>query len=171
VQAEKQGPDWGRSRKTAFKNYRNYVEGIDISKIEDPGKDVVSGFLLGGAEFTGWIKETFLSRQTDQKEMPQLKKLIPRITPQAVIDGVAHDFGCTSDEILKKGRKKNLARDVAIYLARELTGQSGVDLGMFFGNISGAGITVRSNHLAERLVRNRRLKGRINRIRKEIINN
>lgn len=168
--------DWllglfGRSRKTALRNYRNYVEGTDIGQIEDPGKEAVSGFLLGGAKFTGWVKETFLSKQTDQKEMPQLKELRPHTTPQAVIDSVAHEFGCTTDQILKKGRKKNLARDVAIYLARELSGQNGVDLGLFFGNISGAGITVRSNHLAEQLVRNRRLKGRINRIRKEIINN
>ena len=78
--------------------------------------------------------------------------------------------GCTPDQIRKKGQKKNLARDVAIYLTRELTGQSGVELGAFFGNISGAGITMRGNHLADQLVRNRRLKGRINRIKKAIVN-
>jgi REP element-mobilizing transposase RayT len=168
--------DWllglfGRSRKTAYRNYRNYVEGTDISEIEDPGKETVSGFLLGGVEFAGWVKETFLSGRTDQKEVPQLRELMPRITPQAVIETVAHEFGCTPDHILEKGKKKNLARDVAIYLAREMTGRSGVDLGVFFGNISGSGITVRGNQIADQLVRNRRLKGRINRIKKAIINN
>ena len=70
-----------------------------------------------------------------------------------------------------KGRKKNTARDVAIYLARKLTGVSGVDLGKYFGNISGAGITVRYNHMAGKIAKNRRLKGRVKHIRKQIINN
>ncbi|MDY6950969.1 MAG: hypothetical protein SWE60_05615, partial [Thermodesulfobacteriota bacterium] len=63
------------------------------------------------------------------------------------------------------------ARDVAIYLARDLTGVSGTRLGAHFGNISGAGITVRYTHVAKAISRNRRLKGRINRIKKRITNN
>ena len=66
---------------------------------------------------------------------------------------------------------ENLARDIAIYLAREITDTSGVNLGNFFGGISGAGITVRYNHIAKQLYRNRRLKGKINQIKKRIINN
>jgi chromosomal replication initiation ATPase DnaA len=50
-------------------------------------------------------------------------------------------------EILRKGTKKNTARDVAIYLARELSGESGVDLGKYFGNICGAVVTVRYKHI------------------------
>jgi len=36
------------------------------------------------------------------------------------------------NQILRKGAKKNTARDVAIYLARERSGESGVDLGKYF---------------------------------------
>ncbi len=64
-----------------------------------------------------------------------------------------------------------VARDVAIYLSRDLTGKSGVNLGKYFGNISGAGIRVRYNLLAKQIQRNRRLKGRITRIKNRIINN
>ena len=49
---------------------------------------MASGFAPGGAEFTGWVKETFLSKQTDQKDKKQLRELIPRIALQAVIDAV-----------------------------------------------------------------------------------
>jgi chromosomal replication initiation ATPase DnaA len=38
-----------------------------------------------------------------------------------------------------KGRKKNHVRDIAIYLARDLSGETGKILGEYFGNISGAG--------------------------------
>jgi len=53
--------------------------------------------------------------------------------------------------MVQKGRKKNVARDVAIYLSRKITGKSGVELGNYFGNISGAGITVRYSRLSEQI--------------------
>jgi len=40
--------------------------------------------------------------------------------------------GQGANQILRKGAKKNTARDVAIYLARELRGESSVDLGKYF---------------------------------------
>ncbi len=45
----------------------------------------------------------------------------------------------------KTGKKRNLIRDVAIYLSREMTGESGVSLGRYFGGISGSGVTLRYN--------------------------
>ncbi|CAB1078319.1 hypothetical protein D1AOALGA4SA_6073 [Olavius algarvensis Delta 1 endosymbiont] len=50
-----------------------------------------------------------------------------------------------------------MAQDVAIYLSREITGNSGVELGNYFGNISGAGITVRFNRLSENIQRRYKL--------------
>ena len=47
---------------------------------------------------------------------------------------------------------------------------SGVKLGAYFGNISGAGVTVRYSHAVKAISRNRRLRGRISRIKKRIIN-
>ena len=71
----------------------------------------------------------------------------------------------------KRGAKKNTPRDVAIYLARELSGESGVDLGKYFGNICGAAVTVRYKHISDQISQNRRLKGRVNQVMNKIINN
>jgi chromosomal replication initiation ATPase DnaA len=68
------------------------------------------------------------------------------------------------NQILRKGAYKNTPRDVAIYLARELSGESGVDSGKYFGSICGAAVTGRYKQISEQLRRNRRLKGRVNRI-------
>ncbi len=54
-------------------------------------------------------------------------------------------------QFYKKGKKRNVARDVAIYLSREMTGESCVTLGHYFGGISGAGITVRYNHITKKI--------------------
>jgi len=144
---------------------------VDAEAIENPNKDVVAGLILGGANFVNWVKDTFLSDKDDHKEIPQLTELKPRVNLSSLVQRVCDEFNCDSDQIIKKGLKKNLARDIAIYLAREITDTSGVDLGSYFGGISGAGITTRYNHIAKQLQRNRRLKGRTNRIKSRIINN
>jgi putative transposase len=168
--------DWllglfGKNRKVAALRYREFVEKIAVADLDDPAKDLVGGFILGDAEFVAWVKETFLSKRSAQKEIPQLKELKPGRSAETVVAAVAQAFSCDTWQILKKGSKKNTARDIAIYLARELTAESGVALGKYFGNISGAGVTVRYNHIVGEIANNRRLKEHINRIRKQIINN
>ena len=172
-------PDWlerhwllslfGKNRKKAFKAYRSFVENVDPARVENPEKDVVGGFILGGAGFVNWVKDTYLSKRSDESEIPQLKAVKPRPTPDVVVAAVCEEFGCDAEWIVQKGRKRNTARDVAIYLSRELTGETGAHLGKYFGDISGAGITVRYNHVVKNVSRNRRLKGRTNRIKKRII--
>ncbi len=71
----------------------------------------------------------------------------------------------------QQGAKKNTPHDVAIYLARELSGESGVDLGKYFGNLCGASVTVGYKHISERIGSNRRLKSRVNRVKNRIVNN
>jgi len=71
-----------------------------------------------------WVKKTFLSKDSNSKEIPQLKILKPRPTPDALIQAVSDEFGCEMETILRKGKKRNLAWDVAIYLCRELTGDN-----------------------------------------------
>jgi chromosomal replication initiation ATPase DnaA len=75
------------------------------------------------------------------------------------------------NQILRKGAKKNAARDVAIYLARELSGESGVDLGKYSDNICGAAVSGLYKQISEQIRRNRRLTGRVNRVKNRKVNN
>ena len=171
-------PDWlestwllslfGKSRKNAAKNYRDFVEKIDIARVKNPSEDINGGFILGGAEFVNWVKKSFLSGREEKKDVPQLRQLRPRKSPDSIVAAVCREFNCEAEQILRKGAKKNTARDVAIYLARELSGLNSVDLGIYFGNICGAAITGRYNHTSGQIIQNRRLKDRVNRIREKI---
>jgi REP element-mobilizing transposase RayT len=168
--------DWllslfGKSRKKACTAYRRFVEGVDPAQVENPEKDVIGGFILGSVAFVNWVKDTYLSDRSGEAEIPQLKELKPRLFPDDVVAAVSEEFGCDVEMIVQKGRKGNTARDVAIYLAKGLTGVSGVELGEYFGKISGAGVTTRYTHVAQAMSDNRTLKGRIDRIKKRIINN
>jgi putative transposase len=167
--------DWllslfGEDQDIAKKRYRDFVESVQNEKIENPSNDIVSGIILGGVDFVSWVKKTFLNKDSDNKEMPQHKSLKPRPTPDDLIQVVCDQFGCVRETILQKGKKRNFARDLAIYLCREMTGESGVALGRYFDGISGAGIVFKYNQIANQIEVDRKFKGRVNGIRKKILN-
>jgi REP element-mobilizing transposase RayT len=167
--------DWllstfGKTKKQARQSYMDFVEKVDAKSLENPSDLVSEGFLLGDSNFLKWVKETFLSDRDDQKEIPQLKKLKPRIAVEDVVEAVADQFECSTDQIIAKGRKNNKAREVAIYLARDMCGLSCKDLGLYFGGVSGALITIMHKRIAEEASQNRRFRRRINTIKKRIFN-
>ena len=162
--------NFGRTKKEARGNYRDFVENVDVKALENPSKQVTEGFLLGDADFVNWVKETFLAGRNDEKEIPQLKKLKPRVSLEKVVQAVTQEFNCSQDRIIAKGRKKNKAREVALYIARDMSGMSCKDLGEYFGGVSGALITIMHNRIADESRQNRRLKHRIDKIRKQIFN-
>jgi hypothetical protein len=63
------------------------------------------GQFWGGADFVNWIKQNFLSKDSDIKEKPQLKRLKPRLTPEYLMPAICHEFTCIREVILRKGKK------------------------------------------------------------------
>ena len=86
------------------------------------------------------------------------------------VQAVCQQFDCTEGQVRMKGRKKNKAREIAIYLARDLTGLSCKELGAYFSGVSGALISIMWNRIAGESARNKKLKGRIEKITREIFN-
>jgi REP element-mobilizing transposase RayT len=162
--------NFGSNKTEARKNYKEFVEGIDIQAVKDPGKKLAGGFILGDTDFVDWVKDTFLSKRDDEKEIPQLKILKPRVTPEIVLKQVSKEFKIEVAKISKKGLKRNKAREVAIYLCRELSRLPCKDLGVFFGGVSGALITTMNKRIIEEMDRDRSLKNKINKIRNQIFN-
>ena len=160
---------FAKNQNRAKRRYRSFVESVQDERIEDPSADIEGGFILGGVDFVNWVKNRFLNKDLADKEIPQLRSLKPKLTPEDLLPTVCKEFGCERDIIIQKGKKRNLVRDVAIYLSREMTGESGVSLGRYFGGISGSGVTLRYNYIADKIKRDRKLRGQINKIRKEII--
>jgi hypothetical protein len=57
-----------------------------------------------------------------------------------------------------------------IYIARDMSGMSCKDLGVYFGGVSGALITMMYNRVTKEGSKNGRLKGRIHKIERRILN-
>jgi hypothetical protein len=173
-------PDWletgwllatfGRNKKEAVNNYKTYVEGIEIKTLKNPQEDIVGGFILGDIDFIDWVKGTFLSTRNDEKEIPQLKRLKPKISLERILQVVSDEVGCGKEEILEKGRKNNNARGLAIYLARDLSGETCGKLGDYFGGVSGAAITLRYNKITKEMAENKRLKRKVKKIKLGLVN-
>lgn len=162
---------FGTQRKQAITNYKKFVEEANTKDLKNPAKDLSGGFILGSPDFVIWIKETFLSTRSDENEIPQLRELKPRINIDQIVEAVCREFNCEIEIILQKGRKRNVARDVAIYLVRVLSGEKGKNIGEYFGNISGAAITRRYNCLVKQIENNKRFRNRIQRLKHKIVNN
>ncbi len=75
------------------------------------------------------------------------------------------------ESAIQKGRKNNRVRDIAIYLARDVTGKTAVRLGEYFGNISGSAITLRYNHMAKQKEKSKNTDGLAAKIRRIVLNN
>ncbi len=84
---------------------------------------------------------------------------------------VAEEFGCEEKTIVSKGRKKNMAHDMAIYCARNLTDESRGRLGEYFGGISGAGITARYIILSKKIDTTPKLNKRVRKLKLKTGNN
>jgi REP element-mobilizing transposase RayT len=173
-------PDWletgwslgnfGKTKKEAIKYYRSFVEQVDTEALENPSKYLVGGFILGDDEFVAWVKDTFLSSREDEKEIPQLKTLKPKVSLKRILEFICDEFGCSKERIIEKGRKRNKAREIAIYLSRDLGGKSCKDLGSFFGGISGSAVTMRYNQTAKEMAHDKRMGNKVNKIKKRIVN-
>jgi hypothetical protein len=162
--------NFGKTKREAKRNYKDFVEGADPKTLENPNRQVTEGFILGDTDFVNWVKKTFLPDRQGEKEIPQLRKLKPKVPLETVAKAVCEEFTCKKEQIITKGRKKNKAREVAIYLARDMSGISCRELGDYFGGVSGALITIMHKRVSEAAVKNHRFKGRINKVKKRILN-
>jgi len=171
-----QSPDWletstvlgnfGR-RKTSAQ--RKYLEYMSQSYPSDPSRDCIGSSVLGSDSFVEWIKTTFLSESKGANEIPELKNLLPRPSVEKIVEHVGQYFGVPVQAILKRSAKNNQARDIAIYLSRQLRGHTGQALGEFFGKVSGAAITMRTKQMEKNILKNRKLKRDLTRLQKRIM--
>lgn len=172
-------PDWLRTEtllnyfgdtvEKAINRYRVFVEDVDVAGLENPGQQATGGFVLGGDDFVKWVQQKFLVARREEKEVPELKALRPRIAVQTIVEAVCKEFGCGEEEILAKGHRGNRARAVAIFLSTTHSGMSRGNLGKFFGGISGAAITKRCHVLEKRLAMDETVRDKLMRIQKGMV--
>ena len=111
--------------------YRQFVlSGID--KSVDPFKNTYAGFLLGSAQF---IKEKLqsLRDQVESKEIAYRDNISEGIDIELITQEVGSRYHQEARELYAAKKKPVFARKVAIYLAKQFTCLSNVEIGTRFG--------------------------------------
>ena len=155
----------------AIKEYKRFVENIEINALENPSKQAVEGFIIGGVGFADRVRKQMITAKNEQeKEIPQLKKLKPKPALESIIEAASYVFCCRREDIVRSGKKHNLARDIAIYIARTSTGLSCRELGEHFGGITGAGITMKYRQIKNLAEKEKGIRENIANISSRIFN-
>lgn len=177
---EEDPPEWldtgrllsrfGKRRDSSARRYRRFVEAVDPHDLNNPDDQADAGLILGTAGFVDRVKKSLGAPLRSEGESPRYRRLREAVEPDRVVDEVAAELGCSRERIIQKGGKKNSARDLAIYLTRDLTGESAKRLGEFFGDISGAGITMRYKRMERAIEESADLRSAAEAVRSRIIN-
>lgn len=155
------------TKKAAQRRYAAYMSEADVS---NPLDEAVAGSVLGKQAFLEWVENTFLSGRSADPEIPDLKRITPCPSVPAIVSAVAEAWQVNAEQIFTPGRKRNHARDVAIYLCREMSGLPCRELGRRFGGVSGAAITLRHDHLGRWMAKDPSLTETVTQIRARIAN-
>jgi len=81
---------------------------------------------------------------------------------------VCFEYRCENEQIVIKGRHNSQERGMGIFLARDLSGLTGKELGTIFG-VSGATITLRYNPLGKEIIKNKKLRKLVQKIKKRFL--
>jgi putative transposase len=158
---------FGRAKALARRRYAAY---ISEPAVTNPLDEAVAGSVLGSKSFLAWVRQAVPSGPGKMPDVPDHDHLVDRPSVEHIVEQVAAEFKVASEHILSRGHKQNQARDVAIYLSRELSGLRCRKLGRHFGGITGAGITIRCRHVEASVAKDKRLAQKIARLRRKISN-
>ena len=148
---------FGKKVSAAQKGYQEFVNALVNRKYDSPLDEVVSSTLLGSPDFIAFIKDKFLSGKKLDQELPALKELVPKASIQDIFNEVESVF---------KGEKA-LARNVKMYLCQRYTGEKLRDIGIHFG-IEASGVSQTCRRVAKKMETDKKLKRKINKIKKTI---
>ncbi|MCM1038549.1 MAG: chromosomal replication initiator protein DnaA [Roseburia sp.] len=176
--ADIQPPDYETRMAILTKNAENYNKEIDNEVLEYIATNIKSNIRELEGAFNKIIAFSRLNNLDINLEHAQeaLKDIIyadtPRdVTPSLIINVVAEYFGITPDDIMSKKRNSELvqARQIVMYLCRDLTGESLSGIGKLLGKKDHTTVIHGVNKISGEIVNNEELKNKIEAIKKKLI--
>ena len=122
--------------------------------------------LLGSKGFIDWVKESFPDLRS-RSEIPASRLFAPGL--EAIQSAVCESYGIDPGELLVSRRgESNDPRNVAIYLARRLSGQTLTAIGKAFGLDKCSSVSSVVTRMKRRIQKDRRLRRRVQVIEKKL---
>jgi REP element-mobilizing transposase RayT len=156
---------FSKHRKRAVRAYREFVEAAE-GKEENPFAAMEAGLLLGKGPFKAKVLRRIEKMKVDE-EIPQARRLRKRVSVDAVIKACQLFYGRNRKALVERVRG-NEGRQVAIYLAKILSGEKGKEIGRHFG-IKGPAVSDAIKRIEGRLEKESQLRERIEFLRGRIL--
>ena len=155
-----------RSKRNQVASYRKFMkepESDELSTLFSRGKHPS---LLGSKGFMDWVKESFPDLRS-RSEIPASRLLAPGL--EAIQSAVCASYGIDRAELLVSRRgMSNDPRNVAIYLARRLSGQTLTAIGESFGLDKYSSVSSVVTRMKRLIQEDRRLRRRVQMIEKKL---
>jgi putative transposase len=123
----------GGGQKERRQRYRRFVEEGLLREIESPWEAVQWQTVLGREHFLQRLKDHLGKKRQAVREVPALRQLRRQPEVQSILKGVAWAYGCSKEDLLRRGTRGNEARAVAMALVWDCCGLSLRELGKLFG--------------------------------------
>lgn len=176
--ADIQPPDYETRMAILRKNAENYNKEIDNEVLEYIATNIKSNIReLEGAfnKIIAFSKLNNLDINLAHAEEALKDIIYPdemrEVTPSLIINVVAEHFGITPDDIMSKKRNSELvqARQIVMYLCRDLTEASLAGIGKLLGKKDHTTVIHGVNKISDEIVNNEELKNKIDIIKKKIV--
>ena len=137
--------------------YKKFVSLLVARKYDSPLKEVTASVLLGSQDFIQFIKGSYLSDKTPDRDLPAIRQLGSRITYLEICDMVELEF--RQDPVA--------ARNIKLYLCRKHTGEKLRTIGAQFG-IGDAAVAQACKRFKLKLEKDRKLRKKIEQFEKRL---
>ena len=168
-------PDWltvqttlsrfGESLEEQRTRYREYTE---QGMSESPFIDIKFGSILGSPEFIQRAKSSLKSSGYGG-EVSHLSKLRRSVEFETIARVVSANLGVPVKSLEIRGRKRNTARDIAIFLSRECTRKTHAETGHFFGGIRPSAVTLACKRIEDQMLCDDQFRDGIEKLRDAIM--
>ncbi|MFH0802672.1 MAG: transposase [bacterium] len=149
---------FGNSLQKARFQYRAFVESGMKEKLPNPLEDIASSLVLGSAEFIEWVQDSFLREKSATRDLPALKALIRRASPEKI-----------EQEVKKMFHEPKLARKVTLYLLHRCSGLHLKTIGGLFNGLSESAVSQATRRFESEMIKERKLAVLVKGIEKRIM--
>ena len=150
-------------RDVAIRKYRGFInEGVDgRSPLEN-----ATGSILGDERFRERVVR-YLRDISDKGAIPDIRKIRKKQGVDEIVKGVARYYGMMEVDLLRRRRRTEGERKVAVYLSKVLSGEKNVEIGSVFG-ITIQAVTNAVRRVEKRISEDNRFGSEVKRL-KEIV--
>ncbi len=164
---KKEAPEWlyrdfilgyfGKRLSTSQRNYKEFVHSLVGEDHDSPFADVIYSVILGSPEYAQEIKDTFLKKKPQDRDLPVLKELVDRPDIDTISDMV--------DSVIQTDDR--LAKKIKLYFCHRYSGLKLKEIGKYFG-IGESGVSQTSRRLFDKLKRNKNLSKKVDILKKKL---